>query len=91
MLTKKPGLQLPDPRGHFGPYGGRFVPETLIPALDELAAAYAAIRQDDDFHLGATQPQLSQGNRHCFFLSFCAYLYAFHVEPFFVERLHRPC
>ena len=29
----------PDARGRFGQYGGRFVPETLIPALDELEAA----------------------------------------------------
>src|SRR5690242_2294941 len=33
----------------FGPYGGRYVPETLIPALDELAAAWAEAREDDDF------------------------------------------
>jgi tryptophan synthase beta chain len=33
----------------FGPYGGRFVPETLIAALDELSAAWAAAREDDDF------------------------------------------
>ena len=32
---------LPDSRGHFGPYGGVFVAETLIHALDELKAAYA--------------------------------------------------
>lgn len=31
---------LPDLRGRFGPYGGRYVPETLIPALDELETAY---------------------------------------------------
>jgi tryptophan synthase beta chain len=31
---------LPDERGRFGEYGGRFVPETLVPALDELAAAW---------------------------------------------------
>ena len=30
----------PDARGHFGPYGGTFVAETLIHALDELEAAY---------------------------------------------------
>ena len=30
---------LPDPRGHFGPYGGVFVAETLMHALDELRAA----------------------------------------------------
>ncbi|MEZ5077806.1 MAG: tryptophan synthase subunit beta [Solirubrobacterales bacterium] len=33
----------------FGPYGGRYVPETLIPALDELAAAWAAAREDPEF------------------------------------------
>ncbi len=39
----------PDETGHFGPYGGRFVPEALIAALDELAAAYAAARLDPVF------------------------------------------
>ncbi|PJF30736.1 MAG: tryptophan synthase subunit beta [Candidatus Thermofonsia Clade 1 bacterium] len=39
----------PTPRGYFGKYGGRFVPETLIPALDELTAAYYALRDDPDF------------------------------------------
>ncbi|GMR13677.1 MAG: tryptophan synthase subunit beta [Gemmatimonadota bacterium] len=34
----------------FGAFGGRYVPETLIAALDELTAAYAAARQDDAFH-----------------------------------------
>ncbi len=33
----------------FGPYGGRFVPETLIAALDELSAAWAEAREDDGF------------------------------------------
>ena len=31
---------LPDATGHFGPYGGMFVPETLISALNELTAEY---------------------------------------------------
>ena len=39
----------PDDRGRFGDYGGRFVPETLIPALDELEAAWRAARVDDSF------------------------------------------
>ena len=34
---------------HFGPYGGRYVPETLIAALDELAQAWAEAREDDEF------------------------------------------
>jgi tryptophan synthase beta chain len=39
----------PDERGHFGPYGGTFVAETLIHALDELKAAYARYRADPEF------------------------------------------
>jgi tryptophan synthase beta chain len=40
---------LPDDRGHFGPYGGVFVAETLIEALDQLKAAYEHYRQDPEF------------------------------------------
>ena len=39
----------PDEHGRFGPYGGRFVPETLMEPLRELEAAYAAARQDPRF------------------------------------------
>ncbi len=39
----------PDARGHFGPYGGRFVSETLIHPLEELDAAYRRYRDDPDF------------------------------------------
>ncbi|MBA3907152.1 MAG: tryptophan synthase subunit beta [Pseudonocardiales bacterium] len=39
----------PDEHGHFGRYGGRFVPEALIAALDELAAAYDKARGDREF------------------------------------------
>ncbi len=39
----------PDKGGHFGPYGGRFVPETLMHALDELEAAYIRARSDVGF------------------------------------------
>ncbi len=40
---------LPDASGHFGPYGGVFVPETLMTALEELGAAYALAREDPAF------------------------------------------
>jgi len=40
---------LPDNKGYFGDYGGRFVPETLVPALDELAAAYKEAKADAAF------------------------------------------
>jgi len=39
----------PDERGRFGPYGGRYVPETLIPALVELTEAFTAAREDPAF------------------------------------------
>ncbi len=39
----------PDARGRFGAYGGRFVPETLVPALDALDAAWRTARQDPVF------------------------------------------
>ena len=40
---------VPDARGRFGTYGGRYVPEVLIPALDELAAAWTELREDPGF------------------------------------------
>ncbi len=40
---------LPDSSGHFGPYGGTFVAETLIDALDELRDAYAKYQHDPEF------------------------------------------
>jgi tryptophan synthase beta chain len=40
---------LPDAGGHFGRYGGVFVPETLMTALEDLGQAYAAARQDPSF------------------------------------------
>jgi len=42
-------LALPDKRGHFGPFGGRYVPETLMPALFELEEAYRRFKRDKDF------------------------------------------
>ncbi len=40
----------PDARGYFGAFGGRYVPETLMPALAELESAYAALAGDTAFH-----------------------------------------
>ena len=39
----------PDRRGRFGAYGGRYVPETVVFALDELEAAYNQLRRDRAF------------------------------------------
>jgi len=41
--------KVPDRRGHFGPYGGRYVAETLMPALTELERGYAQVRRDAGF------------------------------------------
>lgn len=50
-LSKEPNpwTSAPDSSGHFGRYGGRFVPETIIPALDELTEAYYAAIADQSF------------------------------------------
>ena len=42
-------LSMPDEDGHFGPYGGRFVSETLISALDDLQLAYSKLKDDTGF------------------------------------------
>jgi tryptophan synthase beta chain len=47
--AKPPGREFPDASGHFGPYGGVFVAETLVHALQELGDAYEAARQDPAF------------------------------------------
>jgi tryptophan synthase beta chain len=39
----------PDVRGRFGPYGGRYAPEVLIPALDELTEAWLELREEERF------------------------------------------
>ncbi|AFV75679.1 tryptophan synthase subunit beta [Thermus oshimai] len=48
-MRSLPDFPLPDARGRFGPYGGRYVPETLIPALDELLEAYLEAKRDPVF------------------------------------------
>ncbi|GFN23457.1 MAG: tryptophan synthase subunit beta [Thermoanaerobacteraceae bacterium] len=52
-------MSLPDATGRFGSYGGRFVPETLMPALEELESAYLEAREDKEF-----QAELSYYLRH---------------------------
>jgi tryptophan synthase beta chain len=47
--VKVPTVASPDARGRFGPFGGRYVPEVLIPALDELSAAWSELRDDPAF------------------------------------------
>src|SRR5271168_571602 len=47
--SSAPSLPSPDPQGHFGPYGGRYVPEVLMAPLEELERAYLAARVDPAF------------------------------------------
>lgn len=51
LATEKQGgySHGPDAKGHFGIYGGRYVPETLMPALFELEKAYRKIKRDPEF------------------------------------------
>ncbi len=49
ILEQKKYPSLPDSKGHFGVYGGRFIPETLIPAAEELTAWYERLKNDESF------------------------------------------
>ena len=49
MLPRGMGYRYPDEAGRFGEYGGRYVPETLMPAIEELVREYARIRRDKSF------------------------------------------
>jgi tryptophan synthase beta chain len=49
LKISSPLPKVPDRRGHFGPYGGRYVAETLMPALTELEGAYAKVRREPSF------------------------------------------
>jgi tryptophan synthase beta chain len=48
-MSNSESATLPDARGRFGEYGGRFVPETLMPALEELTEQYLRARDDAEF------------------------------------------
>jgi tryptophan synthase beta chain len=48
-MTESSFSDQPDARGHFGPYGGRFVSETLVHALDELERSYAQLKDKPSF------------------------------------------
>ncbi len=48
-MSKSSSTTIPDARGHFGPYGGRFVPETLIQPLQELEEEYRRAQKDPAF------------------------------------------
>jgi tryptophan synthase beta chain len=77
MSAVEQDVRLPDAAGHFGVYGGAYVPETLMAALAELDKAYAAAKSDPTF-----QAELSLHLRE----------YAGRPTPlYFAERLTRHC
>ena len=49
IYIPKPSLHDPDQNGHFGIFGGRYVPETLMPILEQLRLDYEAVRFDKEF------------------------------------------
>ena len=59
MLQKTPLQTTPDDRGYFGPFGGRFVPETLMQGLYALQAAFDEARAE-----GAEVPMIVAGGLH---------------------------
>src|SRR3954453_9066020 len=50
-----PAENVPDLSGHFGPYGGRFVPEALVAAIDELTAAFTETQAAPEFRAELTR------------------------------------
>ena len=56
-------MTFPDRRGRFGAYGGRYVPETLIPALDELTAAWDTAKEDATFWDEVDEPGRTYAGR----------------------------
>ncbi len=51
LKKSNPPYDLPDLAGHFGVYGGRYIPETLLPAVEELTTRYLQLRDDADFQM----------------------------------------
>jgi len=74
-MSQVASSNLPDAQGHFGPYGGRYVPETLMHPLQELEAEYVRAQQDPAF----------QKEFHYYLREFCG-----RPTPlYFAERLTR--
>ena len=53
-MTQAPLSNVPDTKGRFGQFGGVYVPETLVAALDQLESEYARAKSDPDFHAELT-------------------------------------
>lgn len=70
--------QLPDQHGRFGPFGGRFVPETLMNALIELEEAYSRFSEDEEFNkeLNYLLSEYLDGRPHSIMQSSCPAIWA---------------
>lgn len=53
-MATQPAAVFPDDRGHFGDFGGKFIPETLMAAVAELEQAYNSVKFDEDFQSNLT-------------------------------------
>ena len=53
-MATQPAAVFPDDRGHFGDFGGKFIPETLMAAVAELEQAYNSVKYDEDFQSNLT-------------------------------------
>jgi len=62
-MISKTTYTLPDENGKFGSYGGMYVPETLIPALNELTETYKALKFDADFNIELSKLQSEYNGR----------------------------
>ena len=71
-------MSLPDKKGHFGIFGGQYVAETLMPALEELEKAYHEASQDPLFKkeiedYGRGIKIVGKGNDYCSYKTKCTY------------------
>jgi hypothetical protein len=64
-IAAPPKYQRPDVNGRYGVYGGKYVPETLIPALEELELEYNKARADPAFKVGSKVAKFSIYSLHC--------------------------
>jgi len=78
--ARRPAMGDPGPSGRFGPYGGRFVPEALVPACEQLEEAFSA--SADRTHKSKRNPALRSAFKSTFLTAACVRR-TVHVSPYF--------
>ena len=81
MQNTQDTQNLPDERGRFGEFGGRFVPETLMSAVEELEREYIAAQADEEFQAEMAERRLRMKDRNDFDVG-CPLCWAFVEENF---------